>query len=319
MSNIHHPRRGSLQYWPRKRSARHYARVRAWADAKQPKLLGFAGYKAGMTHIQIIDNSSSTTKGMIISLPVTVLECPPIKVYSLRFYKNSSSGYKLVSEVFNKTHSKNLSRKFKPSKKQNKQPDNFDYIHAVCHTQPHLTGIGNKKPEVFEMALSSNDTNYALSLLEKDIKLQEVFQEGQQLDIHAITKGKGLQGAIKRFGLKLKQHKSEKKRRSAGTLGPWRPKKVAFSVPHAGQMGHHTRTEFNKWNIKMGNKPEEINPKGGFINYGLIKNDYLILKGSVPGPAKRLIRLTEPLRQNRKIPSQKPEIKYISQESKQGT
>lgn len=318
MPNIRRPRRGSLQFWPRKRAARRYSRIRSWPTAKSNKILGFAGYKAGMTHINFIDNSTSINKGAIVSYPVTILECPPLKTYSLRFYKNSIHGLKLVAEVNNKSHNKNLSRKLKPSKKHNDFPQDFDIIRAVVHTQPYLTNLGNKKPEVFELQLSSNDAEYAKSLFEKDIRLHDVFQDGQQVDAHAVTKGKGLQGAIKRFGARLKQHKSEKKRRSIGTLGPWRPKKVAFSVPHAGQMGYHTRTEYNKWVMKIGNKPEDVNPAGGFINYGIIKNDYLILKGSIPGPSKRLIRLTGPARPNKKIPYQPAEIKYISQESKQG-
>ncbi len=318
MSNIRHPRHGSLQFWPRKKAARRYSRIRNWPVSKSAKLLGFAGYKAGMTHINFIDNSTSINKGSLISQPVTILECPPIKTYSLRFYKSSINGIKLVSELYNKNVNKQLTRKLKPSKKDNNIPSDYDIIHALVYTQPHLTGIGSKKPELFEIQLSTKDINYARSLFEKDIRLQDVFQEGQQLDVHAVTKGKGLQGAIKRFGLKLKQHKSEKKTRSAGTLGPWRPKKVAFSVPHAGQMGYHTRTEYNKWLLKIGSKPEDVNPDGGFLNYGMIKNDYILLYGSIPGPAKRLIRLTDARRQNKKIPAQPPEIKYVSQASKQG-
>ncbi|MBW2999343.1 50S ribosomal protein L3, partial [Candidatus Woesearchaeota archaeon] len=75
------PRSGSMQYWPRKRAKRAYARVRSWAAGKEPKLLGFAGYKAGMSHISFTDpRKSSTTKGMEITWPVTIIECPPVKV-----------------------------------------------------------------------------------------------------------------------------------------------------------------------------------------------------------------------------------------------
>ncbi len=318
MPNIRRPRHGSLQYWPRKKAARRYAAINSWPESKIAKILGFAGYKAGMTHVNFIDNSNSVSKGNIVSYPVTVLECPPLKTYSLRFYKNSIHGLKLSGEIFNKNISKQLQRKLKPSKKEKNIPEDFDYIRAVVYTQPYLTGLGNKKPEVLEMQISGKDIEYAKSLFNKDLKISDVLHEGQQIDVHAVSKGKGLQGAIKRFGLKLKQHKSEKKRRSAGSLGPWRPKKVAFSVPHAGQTGYHTRTELNKWVIKIGNNPNDINPSSGFINYGLIKNDYLILKGSLPGPSKRLITLSEPARPNKKIPLQAPQLKYISQESKQG-
>ena len=55
------PRRGSLQYWPRKRAKSPVARVKAWANVKDPILLGFAGYKAGMTHVMAVDNTKNHT------------------------------------------------------------------------------------------------------------------------------------------------------------------------------------------------------------------------------------------------------------------
>ena len=64
MGKSHRPRRGSLQYWPRKRAKRAYARVKTFAPLKEAKLAGFCGYKVGMTHLLITDNkSTSMTKG----------------------------------------------------------------------------------------------------------------------------------------------------------------------------------------------------------------------------------------------------------------
>ena len=56
MPQTRQPRRGSMQFWPRKRARRSYARVKAWANSDKPKLLGFAGYKVGMTHIIATDS-----------------------------------------------------------------------------------------------------------------------------------------------------------------------------------------------------------------------------------------------------------------------
>lgn len=312
MPKTHKPRKGSLQFWPRKRASRIYPKIRSWT--KQNKILGFAGYKVGMTHIGIIDNSNATTKGLLISCPVTVIECPPLKSLSLRFYKKTDSGLVLISEIFSKKINKEL--KIKLSKKEVKVPESFDEIRLVVYTQPRLVGIGKKKPEVFEI-LIPNDVEAAKQFLEKEIKLADVFKEGQLVDVHAVTKGKGFQGPIKRFKLGIRQHKSEKTKRGPGSLGAWHPAKVSFRVPHAGQMGYHTRTEYNKWIIRVSNDPKEINPKGGFLHYGNVKNDYILVKGSISGPVKRLIRLSEPIRPNRKIPNQAPEIKYVNLESKQ--
>ena len=82
-----------------------------------------------------------------------------------------------------------------------------------------------------------------------------------------------------------------------------------------GKMGYHIRMDYNKWLIKISNKIEEINPNGGFLQYGTVKNNYILLKGSIPGSRKRLILLTDPLRQKKNF--QQPEINYISLESKQ--
>jgi len=90
-----------------------------------------------------------------------------------------------------------------------------------------------------------------------------------------------------------------------------------WRVAHAGKMGYHLRTEYNKWIMKIGNKAEEINPKGGFVNYGVVKNPYVLLKGSVSGAQKRMIRLIDSIRAKRSI-SEPPPITYISTESKQG-
>ncbi len=312
MSKTHKPRKGSLQFWPRKRASRIYPKIKSWA--KSNKILGFSGYKVGMTHIGIIDNTNATTKGLLISCPVTVIECPPLKSLSLRFYKKTNFTLTLISEIFTKKVNKEF--KIKLSKKETKIPESFDELRLVVYTQPKLASVGKKKPEVFEI-LIPKDVEAAKQLLEKEIKLTDVFKEGQLVDIHAVTKGKGFQGTIKRFGLKIRQHKSEKTKRGPGSLGAWHPAKVDFRVPHAGQMGYHTRTEYNKWVIKISSDPKEINPKGGFLHYGNVKNDYMLVKGSIAGPAKRLIRLTDPIRLNKKIPNQAPEIKYINLESKQ--
>ena len=105
------PRSGSLQYWPRKRAKRVFARVRTWLKTSEARPLGFAGYKVGMTHLIINDNrKGSTTKGMDIFCPATIIECPPLKTFSIKFYKNTTNGSKLVSEILAENFDKNLNR-----------------------------------------------------------------------------------------------------------------------------------------------------------------------------------------------------------------
>lgn len=315
MSNYRRPRRGSLQFWPRKRAKRSYARIRSWSTLVGTKLLGFIGYKTGMTQILVRDNTpTSRSKNLVIPLPITVIECPPLKPFSIRFYKyDDNRDLKIISEIFAKNMNKNIKRKTSFSKKAVAEPKEFDDIKLSVHTQPWLAGIKKKTPEILEIALSGDQKEklkLAKELLEKEIKINDVFKSLQFVDTHSISKGKGFQGSIKRFGLKKLSHKSQKGRRKAGSLGPWHPPKLTFRVPLPGQLGYNQRTEHNKLLLKISSKPEEINPAGGFNHYGLIRNDFVLVKGSIAGPSKRTIILTEPMRLLSKKPPQY-EIKSV--------
>jgi large subunit ribosomal protein L3 len=89
-------------------------------------------------------------------------------------------------------------------------------------------------------------------------------------------------------------------------------------VPGTGQHGYHQRTEFNKRIIKIGENGAEVTPQGGFIEYGIVRNKYILVHGSLPGPSKRLIRLRDAVRYTRGVAVEKPTINYVSTQSKQG-
>jgi len=305
-----------MQFWPRKRAKSETPRIRTWNYDKKNNVFGFAGYKAGMTHVLIKDNSNATTKGEVISNAVTVIECPPIKPLCLRFYKKTDYGTIVVYDVYAKNIDKNVLRRTRIGKKNIDFPSDYDFARLVVYTQPGLAGFGKKIPDIFEIGIGygKDDIESTKGLLEKEIKISDVFKQGQYIDVHAVTKGKGFQGTVKRFGVTIRQHKSEKTKRGIGTLGPWHPRRVRFTVPQSGKMGYHLRTEYNKQVIMIGNDASKINVKGGFMHYGNVNNDYVLLKGSVPGPDKRVIIMTEGQRQRKQLI---PEIRHVSQESKQ--
>ncbi len=302
-----------MQIWPRKRAKRFITRIRNFEKSETPKSLGFICYKAGMSHIQVRDNSpNSLTKGQIITIPATILDCPPIKPISIRFYKKTNIGSNVVCDFYNQTKKsqKNLSIP---------NPEEYDDLKLIVQTQSKKTSRGQKKPETLEIAVGGKTKQEKLEkaqeLLTKEISISDVFDEGQLIDVHAVTKGKGFQGTVKRFGVKIRQHKSEKTKRGVGTLGAWTPKAVSFRVAQPGRMGCHQRIEYNKLLVKI-TKPEEVNQKGGILHYGKMKNDCILIKGSIPGSSKRPVVLTEPRRVNKKPPSY--EVVKISTESKQG-
>ncbi len=321
------PRQGSMQFWPRKRAKRSYPRVRSWCKNKEKALLGFMGYKAGMTYVMMTDNyKHSITKGDEIRVPVTVVECPPMRIAGVRFYKEKNKYMELKKQITFKVN-KQLKRKTNlPISKENIDEiklDDFDEIAVLVYTQPHLIKF-KKKPELFEIFLSGTKEE-KISLIkekiDKDIHIGDVFKAGNFVDAHAITKGKGTQGPVKRFGIKLKPHKSEKGRRRPGSLGPWTQQgHIMYRSAFAGQTGYHQRIDYNKQIIKIDNAPEEINPKSGFRSYGIVNGEYILIKGSIPGPKKRGVILTKPIRESKeeKESEEAPDIHYISKSSQQG-
>ncbi len=324
MANIRNPRHGSMQYWPRKKARRIYARVRAYPQLKDAKLMGFAGYKVGMTHVMAYDsNPNSMVKGEEIFMPATIIECPPLKAASLRFYKKAIKGPCLIAEVLAQNLDKELGRKIVLPKSVTKKVDDikdFDEVRVGVYTQPKLTGFGKKKPELFEVPVGGNkeqQLRYATELLGKEIRVNDIVAEGMYVDVHAVTKGKGLQGPVKRFGVAIRHHKSEKTKRGPGSLGAWCAQgHIMYRVAKAGQMGFHQRTEFNKQILKIDDSPNNINVSGGFVRYGLVNNPYLLLRGSVPGSKKRLIRFNVAMRPRFK--HEAPKIGYVSLASQQG-
>ncbi|MDX1611347.1 MAG: 50S ribosomal protein L3, partial [Candidatus Thermoplasmatota archaeon] len=86
MPKKHHPKRGSHGFSPRKRAAHTLARFSAWPDdGPEPVVQGFSGFKAGMTHVMMVDyRPASTTAGQEVREAVTVLEVPPLGVAGVR-------------------------------------------------------------------------------------------------------------------------------------------------------------------------------------------------------------------------------------------
>jgi large subunit ribosomal protein L3 len=294
----------------------------------KPKIQGFLGYKAGMTHAFVVDyRPTSTTTGREIRMPVSIVETPPIKIAAVRVYKKTYQGLQTIGEIWAEKLDPELSKRLPLAKKEKKKNWDFvkdaDEIRALVYTQPKLvTGIPKKTPEIRELRISGGSIeeqiNYAKEILGKEIKIKDAVKEGDMLDIIAVTKGKGFEGVIKRWGVKLLVHKNSKHRRMIGTAGSWHPNWIQATVPQAGQRGYHQRTEYNKRVLKIGENGTEITPSGGFLHYGVIRNSYIVLHGSIPGPTKRLVGMRDAIRYQRGVKIEKPEITYISTTSKQG-
>jgi large subunit ribosomal protein L3 len=281
------PRRGSLAYRPRGRAKSLLPRIRTWprVEGDKPTLLGFPGYKAGTIHVITVDDRAKTPNfGKPLFNLSSVLTIPDTEVVGLRLYGHENGQDKAIFDV-------------KPGSQTtvDKLPlDRTSRVAAVVSSVPRDVGLSQKKPVVLEVGVSGGDTrsqaDLVLGLLGKKVKFTDVFKPGMYVDVLGITKGKGFEGPVTRFGVKRKQHKSRKSVRAVGVIGPWHPAAVMYTIARAGQMGFHQRTETGKRLLMVGNaSANPITPAGGFEHFGNVGGEYAVVRGSVPGPARRFV------------------------------
>ena len=332
MPRVRSPKRGSLSYSPRKRAGNPKGRVGYWPKLDgEPTLAGFAGYKAGMTHLFYIeDRKRDPEYGQEVKSAATVIDTPPMLVVAARAYKKTQDGLQAITEAWMQNQPRDLHRRItyatdpRPDEKFSEIDANIDKVaelRIIAATQPKLASIPQKTPDLMEIPITGGSieeqVDYVKGLLGKTVTIDDIFNPGEGIDIIAVTKGKGFQGPVKRWGIRILARKARKSRRAVASIGPWVPRGVMPQVPRAGQMGFHNRTEFNKRIMLMGSDNERINPASGFKNYGFVDGEYLLLKGSVAGPAKRLIKLRKCVR-NPDYPEGAPQVTYLHTEWKKG-
>jgi len=310
------PRRGSMAYSPRGRAKSMEARIRAWPEvaSDEPKLLAHAGFKAGCIQVVSIDDHEHTPNhGKQLVTLGTVIATPPFVVIGIRGYTKDVNGLSASFDVYAKDTPKNIEKAFKVKandegiENAEKSLRKIESIFAIAAVTPKLVGLEQKKPYIFEIAVKGGDVTkqftFVKELLGKEVKIDQVFESGSIVDAAAITKGKGWQGVIYRWGAKRKQHKSRKTVREIGSLGPISPQNVMYTVPRAGQTGFHQRIEYDKRIMIMSNTEKEefeINPEGGYKHFGNVSGDFVVVKGSVPGTYRRLIKLRQQIRNEQK-------------------
>jgi large subunit ribosomal protein L3 len=283
-----------------------------------------------MTHVLAKGfNKQQDNTNVRSQVPVTILEAPPMRIAAIRGYITDDESLRVHTELPLPTTS--AYKRHAPAVSDDNAADEdtvddldaeqFEEIRLQVYTQPNKTKL-KQTPSVFELTLGGSpdeQLEFIKDHINQPFSLTDVFNEGDYADITGITKGKGLQGPVKRFGIGLKGHKSQKGRRRPGSLGPWiATQHIMPRVPKSGQDGYHQRTQHNNLIMRISDDTNEINVPGGYKHYGDVNSTYLFVKGSVPGPAKRLITLTHP-----ETPKQKPgysadQITYTSTTSHQG-
>lgn len=300
--------KGSRQYWPKRRATRRLPRIRSAPQHNgEPRLSNIIAYKMGMASMMLIDDSESPSKQQEVNRACTVLEVPSMELYGMRLYRrNGLTSYRESAvELCDKATAQRLGIKAKndESKLQEFRSRMSDYsdITALLVASPRTTSAEQNHMERFESAIDCKGMEEKFAFIEanlgKEIRPDSVFKQGEYVDISSITKGKGWQGIIKRYGAARLVHKATQKTRHLGTHGPVGPAKVMYTIPQPGQMGFNYRTERNKRILKIGGKDSlaEINKSAGYRNYGNARNAFIVIEGSVAGPAKRLVRVRESL------------------------
>ena len=330
MPRVRSPKRGSLSYSPRVRAKNHNGRVSYWPTRDdEPGLVGFAGYKAGMTHLFYVEDQERVPNyGQEVQSSATVIDTPPMLVIAIRAYRKTVDGLEAMTEAWMVNQPRDLNRRInfstdpRPDEKLAEIEKNLDKVaelRAIMATQPRMAAVSKKAPDIMEIPVSGGSIaeqfDYMKNLLGKTVDVNDVFSPGESVDVIGVTKGKGFQGPVRRWGIRILSRKSRKQKRAVASIGPWVPRRVMPQVPRAGQMGYHNRTEYNKRIMMMGDDAERVNPSGGFKNYGMVDGDYLLLKGSVIGPSKRLIKLRKNARTPRS-PEEPPQVTYLQTEWK---
>jgi len=359
-----------MGFAPRKRSKRHLGKVKSFPkdDPSKPiHLTAFVGFKAGMTHIvRDVDKPGSKVNKKEVVEAVTILETPPLVIMGVtgyietprglrgfktvwaehiaedakrRYYKN---WYKSKKKAFSKASKKWQDEDGKKSIEEDlaKMKKYCTTIRVIAHTQQKLMRHKDKKAHIIEIQVNggtiAQKVDWAREHFEKQIPVDQVFQQDEFIDCIGITKGHGFKGVTSRWHTKKLPRKTHKGLRKVACIGAWHPARVQFTVARAGQKGYHHRTEVNKKVFRIGKScltaegknnasteyditEKNVNPMGGFVRYGLVNQDYVMIRGCCIGPKKRPITLRKSLIEHKKrFAFEKINLKWIDTSSKMG-
>jgi len=256
--------------------------------------------------------------------------------FKRRLYKN---WYRSKRKAFTKYAQNFASEKAKANynREIKKMKKYCNVIRVIAHTQVSKLNLRVKKAHIMEIQINGGKTSaekvdFAVDFLEKPVPVETVFETSEMIDTIAATKGKGFEGVTTRWGTRRLPRKTHKGLRKVACIGAWHPANVRFSVPRAGQNGYHHRTEINKKIYRIGKKDDKksasteydvtqkrITPLGGFPQYGVIRNDWIMIKGGCPGIRKRPITLRKSLVvQTKRSACEKVTLKFIDTSSKFG-
>ncbi len=206
---------------------------------------GILGRKVGMTSVFSQDGQN---------LAVTVIEAGPCVVTQVK--TKESDGYKAVQIAFGE-------------KKEKNTPNPMIGHFKKANTTP--------KRKVVEFR-DFSDEYIGLAELGKEIKIGDIFIEGDFLDVVGTSKGKGFQGVVKRYGFAGvggQTHGQHNRLRAPGSMGNASfASRVIKGKRLPGRMG--------------GDRVKNTNLKVVKI---LAEQNLILVSGSIPGAKNSMIIL----------------------------
>jgi len=315
-----------------------------------------------MTHVvRGVDRPGALMHKREVVDAVTIIETPPMVVVGVVGYVETPLGLRTLTTVFAEHLSEEFKRrcyknwyksKRKAYTKYAKKYENgakdieaelerikkfCTVVRVIAHTQiKKLTNLRLKKAHIMEIQVNGGDAaakvDFAKNLFEKEVSVDSLFAQDEQIDVIGVTKGCGYEGVTTRWGVTRLPRKTHRGLRKVACIGSWHPARVSTTVPRAGQNGYFHRTEVNKKVYRIGKKGDEascqteadltkksITPMGGFVRYGEISEDWIMLKGAVVGVKKRpLILRKSMLKHSSRKHLETIDIKFIDTSSKLG-
>merc|ERR1712085_80709 len=202
-------------------------------------------------------------------------------------------------------------------------------IRLLAHTQVEKVKLGQKKAHLKEIQINGGDVSskvdFCKGLFEQEVKVADVFKKDEMIDIIGVTKGRGIDGVVTRWGVTRLPRKTHRGLRKVACIGAWHPARVQFQVPRAGQNGYHHRVgkmlseDANGASTSNDLTEKSITPMGGFPHYGQVNEDWLMIKGAVMGTKKRVITMRKTLLpQTSRSALEEVNLKFIDTSSKMG-
>jgi len=316
-----------------------------------------------MTHVvRNVDRPGALIHKREVVDAVTILETPPMIVVGVVGYVETPRGLRSLTTVFAEHLSEEFKRRLYKNWYKSKRKAYTKYakkytenngtdiqteldrivkfctvVRVIAHTQVKKLNIRLKKAHIMEIQVNGGDAkakvDFAKSLFEKEVPIDSVFSKDENVDVIGVTKGKGFEGVVTRWGVTRLPRKTHRGLRKVACIGSWHPARVSSTVPRAGQNGYFHRCEMNKKIYRIGKKEEAgnscmtaadltekgITPMGGFVRYGDVNEDWVMLKGATVGVKKRALILRKSLmNHSSRKHLETIDLKFIDTSSKRG-